>query len=169
MTRVELLPIEIFRNKTGRPLASRILLAAFLLSAGLSAGSAGAGELSGRDTIPERLLAGNAGPGPYPPAPTPPPGHLVPPPSLNPYFYVRPDGQPYFLVQDATVNLTDALNRYYWNPDIEGEVWAPVDFCTTMEKSSRMMATWPDYDEFSWIRRLNKVHKKLERFAGYGP
>jgi hypothetical protein len=108
-------------------------------------------------------------PMPYPPAPPPPANQLVPPPGESFTFPVRPDGQALFLNLENTVNLTDYLNRCYYNPYWEGEVWAPWDAFTIVEKSSRTMGTWPEYDQFSMLRIFNNWNKFIERYSGFGP
>lgn len=124
-----------------------------------------------RDNIPDRLFIGTTVPEnlSYPAAPAPPHDKLVPPPGENQYFFTRPDGQPFLLNIENTVNLTDYLNRFYYNPSWDGEVWAPVDFYTFPERASRTMASWPEYSEFGELRVLNRVHRFIERASGFGP
>lgn len=104
-----------------------------------------------------------------PEAPMPNPDLLVTPPGESPYFPIRPDGQPFVLNQDLTVNLTDSLNRYYFNPRWRGEEWAPFNMYWVAERSIRMMPTWHEYDEFSILRVGNGWHKFWEKYSGYGP
>lgn len=70
---------------------------------------------------------------------------------------------------DTTINFTDALNRFYYDPKWRGEVWVPFNQWTISERATRLMATWPEYDEFSQYRKLNHVHKFFERYSGFGP
>ncbi len=85
------------------------------------------------------------------------------------YYPVRMDGQPYVLNVDRTVNLTDALNRFYYDPRWRGEVWVPFDQISTIERATRLMSTWREYNEFSTFRILNKVNIFFERWSGFGP
>lgn len=94
---------------------------------------------------------------------------LIPPPQEMRYFPVRADGQPFVLDIDTTVNFTDSLNRFYYDPKWRGEVWAPFNQWSIAERATRLMATWPEYDEFSQYRKLNKVNKFFERYSGFGP
>lgn len=104
-----------------------------------------------------------------PKAPRPSPDNLVPPPGEEAYFPVRPDGQPFLLNIDSTVNLTDALSGFYYDPKWRGEVWAPFDQVSLIEKETRKMSTWPEYDEANQFRILNGINKFLERLSGFGP
>ncbi len=88
---------------------------------------------------------------------------------MNQYFFTRTDGQPYFLAIDDTANMTDAINRFYFDTHLEGENWAPADFHTTLERSSRLMTSWQDYNAMSWWRLGNGVSRFLERSSGFGP
>lgn len=106
---------------------------------------------------------------PEPAAVEPPPDILVTPPGEEAYFPVRPDGQPFLLNIDTTVNLTDRLSGFYYDPKFRGEVWAPFDQVNLIERATRLMATWKDYDEFSTYRKLNKVNKFFEKYSGFGP
>lgn len=108
----------------------------------------------------------------YPPAPQPPADHIVVPPQVNEYFYMRPDGQPFVLNQDLTVNFTNQLNRYYFNPHWRGEEWAPYQNWWVGERQARLMSTYEEFDNFSVFRFLqptNKIHKFFERSSGFGP
>ncbi|HEY9712777.1 MAG TPA: hypothetical protein V6C72_04870 [Chroococcales cyanobacterium] len=100
---------------------------------------------------------------------TPPAEKLVPPPGENSFFPVRGDGQPYVLNVDRTVNLTDALNRFYYDPRWRGEVWTPFDQVSTIERAQRIMATWPEYNEANQYHVLNNVNIFFERYSGFGP
>lgn len=106
---------------------------------------------------------------PEPPAVEASPDNLVTPPGEEAYFPVRPDGQPFLLNIDTTVNLTDRLSGFYYDPKFRGEVWAPFDQVNLIERATRLMATWRDYDEFSTLRKLNKVNKFFEKYSGFGP
>lgn len=97
------------------------------------------------------------------------PDKLIAPPGENPYFPVRTDGQPYILNMDTTVNLTDALNRYYYNPRWRGEVWTPFDQVDQIEKATRLMSTWFEYDQENIYRKGDPVAKWFERLSGFGP
>lgn len=105
----------------------------------------------------------------YPDAPLPNRDRLVAPPGENAYFPARPDGQPYILNVDSTVNLTRALNEFYYNPKWRGEVWTPFDQFDQIERATRLMGTYREYDEFSVLRVLNGVNKWFEKWSGYGP
>ncbi len=85
------------------------------------------------------------------------------------YFPTNPDGTPFVLDIDTTVNFTDALNRFYYDPKWRGEVWVPFNQWSVSERATRLMGTWPEYDEFSQYRKLNHVHKFFERYSGFGP
>lgn len=125
---------------------------ALILGLGLSAGAQARKELP-----------------PEPPAAQASPDNLVTPPGEEAYFPVRPDGQPFLLNIDTTVNLTDRLSGFYYDPKFRGEVWAPFDQVNLIERATRLMATWRDYDEFSTWRKLNKVNKFFEKYSGFGP
>ena len=94
---------------------------------------------------------------------------LISPPGENPYYPVRTDGQPFILNVDTTVNLTKTLNEFYWNPKWRGEVWSPFDLPETIERASRVMSTWPEYDSENMFRIGTKPSQWLERYSGYGP
>src|SRR6185369_5119577 len=94
---------------------------------------------------------------------------LVPPPSEEPYFPMRADGQEFMLNVDSTVNMTDALNGFYYDPKWRGEKWVPFDQIEAIERGTRLMSTWKEYDEFSELRRFNRWHKFWERSSGFGP
>ena len=84
-------------------------------------------------------------------------------------FPTNADGAPFVLDIDTTINFTDALNRFYYDPKWRGEVWVPFNQWTISERATRLMGTWPEYDEFSQYRKLNHVHKFFERYSGFGP
>lgn len=94
---------------------------------------------------------------------------LISPPGEEVYYPVRNDGQPFVLNIDQTVNLTRAINQFIWNPRIEGEVWTPFDQPELIERASRLMTTWPEYDEANIYRSFTRVNKYLERISGFGP
>lgn len=94
---------------------------------------------------------------------------LISPPGEEVYYPVRADGQPFVLNIDQTVNLTRAINQFIWNPRIEGEVWTPFDQPELIERASRLMTTWPEYDEANIYRSFTRVNKFLERISGFGP
>lgn len=98
-----------------------------------------------------------------------PRGRLITPPGQNPYFPVRDDGQDFVLNVDTTVNLTQALNRFYYDPKWRGEEWVPFDQVSAIERATRMMSTWKEYNEFSTLRVLNGFHIFFEKYSGYGP
>lgn len=106
---------------------------------------------------------------PEPAAPQPAEDNLVPPPSEEIYFPVRADGQPFLLNIDTTINLTDAISSFYYDPKWRGEVWAPFDQVSLIERSTRLMSTWQEYDQFSTLRLFNKVNKTFEKYSGFGP
>lgn len=98
-----------------------------------------------------------------------PRGERVAPPGHGHYFPVRDDGQDYVLNVDTTVNVTVALNEFYYDPKWRGEVWGPFDQFDMIERQTRLMGTWKEYDEFSQLRKLNIWHKFWERASGFGP
>lgn len=105
----------------------------------------------------------------YPDAPGPDPNHFINAPVENYYFPVRADGQPVMLQTDQTVNMTDYLNRHYYDPNWRGEVWAPWDTYTVVEKGTRLMATWPAYHAATQFRFWTGWHTFWEKWSGYGP
>lgn len=94
---------------------------------------------------------------------------MVTPPGEANTFPVRDDGQDFILNVDTTVNLTTALNKFYYDPKWRGEVWQPFDQVTLIERQTRLMSTWKEYDEFSELRKFNIIHKFFERASGFGP
>ncbi|HEY9684017.1 MAG TPA: hypothetical protein V6C86_20715 [Oculatellaceae cyanobacterium] len=145
---------------------SAILLALTCITA-----FAGGALARDKDEIPDYLFIGKKVPNkiPMPPAPPPDKNKLVPPPGENSYFPVREDGQPYILNIDRTVNLTEAMNRTYYNPKWRGEDWTPFDQVDNIERASRLMGTWKEYDEANIYRVLTPVNKFLEKYSGFGP
>lgn len=131
------------------------------------------------ESIPDRLFDGLTVPKQvtqrvaqqlnYPPAAQPTPDNVVPPPGENRYFPIRSDDQPYFLMVDKTINITDALNRFYYDPKWRGEVWTPPDLMTLPEKATRLLSTWPEYNEQSILRVGNGMAQWIEKLSGYGP
>lgn len=124
-----------------------------------------------KDNIPEHLFIGQSVPDklPAPAAPRPGKEKLILPPGEEPYFPTRQDGQPLVLNVDRTVNLTETLNRFYYDPKWRGEVWVPFNQFEAIERATRQMATWPEYDEANVYRKLNKVNQWFERKSGFGP
>jgi hypothetical protein len=119
------------------------------------------------DNIPERLFAQNTAP--TTPTPAMATDAVVPMPSIDPYYPIRFDGSAYYTMNDMTVNMTAALNHFYYDPKWRGEVWEPMQLYNLVEKGSRIMPTWQEYDQFSWWRTCNLWHKFWERSSGYGP
>ncbi len=105
----------------------------------------------------------------YPEAPMPPPGTLITPPGENIFFPMRHDGQPFILQIDETVNMTDHLNRMYYDPAWRGEVWQPFQCYELVEKGVRLLPDWPAYDAATQCRHLTKVHQFFEKWSGFGP
>jgi len=105
----------------------------------------------------------------YPPAAAPAKDNFVPPPGENQYYYIRSDGQPMFTMLDKTVNLTDALNRFYYNPQWRGEMWVPEDPVSLPEKQTRLMSTWREYNDQTFFRVGTPLVQFLERASGFGP
>lgn len=98
-----------------------------------------------------------------------PRGYKVTPPGENNYYPIRDDGQDFVLNVDTSVNLTPALNKFYYDLKWRGEVWSPFDQVSMIERQTRLMSTWKEYDEFSELRKLNIIHKFFERASGFGP
>lgn len=105
----------------------------------------------------------------YPEAPGPNPDHLITPPSENPYFYVRTDGQAFTLQIDSTNNLTDYLNRHYYDFRWRAQVWSPWDTVSQCERAVRLTHLWPEYDEANHFRLWTGFNQFLERTSGFGP
>lgn len=114
-------------------------------------------------------LAANAAGISYPDAAGPDPNHFVNSPAENTYFFARPDGQPVMYLTDETCNMTEWMNRYYYDPNWRGEVWAPFDNFTLAEKGVRLMGTWPAYHAATQFRFWTGWHTFWERWSGYGP
>lgn len=129
----------------------RLLVLSFSLLSVMSSGSALAAGIS------------------YPEAPGPNPDHLITPPQENPYFYVRPDGQAFTLQVDSTNNMTDYLNRHYYDFAWRGEQWGPWDMLSNSEKAVRGLHLWPEYNEANQFHLFNGVNRFFERYSGFGP
>lgn len=121
---------------------------------------------AGAQTPVDNRLASNIT---YPDAPMPSPDKLVPPPGENMYFPMRADMQSYILDIDNTVNYTESLNRFYYDPNWRGETWGPFNCYSIVERAVRMMPTWPVYDAATYSRKLTGVHKFFEKWSGFGP
>jgi hypothetical protein len=123
------------------------------------------------DEIPDYLFIGKKVPNklPMPAAPSPDRAKMITPPGEESYFPVRADGQPYILNIDRTVNLTEALNRLYYNPKWRGEEWTPFDQVDNIERAQRLMGTWKEYDEANIYRVFTPVNKFFEKYSGFGP
>ncbi len=122
-----------------------------------------------KDGFPERLFRGKSVPMSIEQPHALPRGDKVAPPGEAVCFPVRDDGQPYVLNVDSTINMTAALNRFYYDPKWRGEVWVPFDQFELLERQTRLMSTFKEYDEFSQLRKLNIIHKFFERASGFGP
>lgn len=105
----------------------------------------------------------------YPDAPMPSSDLLVEPPTLYHYFPMRPDGQAAYTDNENAVNMTEAMNHFYYNPDWRGEVWAPNQNFLIVEKGVRMLSTWPTFDAATMSRKFTGVHKFFEKWSGFGP
>ncbi len=105
----------------------------------------------------------------YPDAPGPDPNHFVNSPAENTYFYARADGQPVMYLTDATCNMTEQINRLYYDPNWRGEVWCPFDNFTLVEKGTRLMSTWPGYHAATQFRFWTGWNTFWEKWSGYGP
>ena len=105
----------------------------------------------------------------YPEAPGPNPDHLIAPAGESTYFNVRPDGQAFRLQIDQHANITDYLNRFYYDFDWRGEDWAPYDNVTQVEKLSRMLNTSRTYRQANQYNLWTGFNEFFERNSGYGP
>lgn len=155
-------------------LLSSALISAILFFAILPAAEAKSHDQKAEknnDIIPNHLFIGQTVPDklPQPSAPKPAKDKLILPPGEEPYFPTRQDNQPLVLNVDRTVNLTEALNRFYYDPKWRGEVWVPFNQFETIERATRQMATWPEYDQANVYRKLNRVNQWFERKSGFGP
>lgn len=105
----------------------------------------------------------------YPETPMPPPGTLITPPGENTFFPMRHDGQPFILQVDETINMTDYLNRSYYDPNWRGQVWMPFQCYEIVEKGCRLMPLWLEYNSATQCRKLTNVHLFFEKWSGFGP
>ena len=105
----------------------------------------------------------------YPEAPGPNPDHLITPPQENSYFNMRPDCQAFRLQIDFCDNYTDFLNRHYYDPHWDGMQWCPWDVVSTIEKQSRSMACWTEYNNQNVYGVCNGWARFWEVYSGYGP
>lgn len=146
-------------------------MAALLLTLSIFGAFTGGAQARNTDEIPDYLFIGKKVPNkiPLPAAPQPDRTKIVTPPGEQQYFPIREDGQPYVLNVDRTVNLTDALNRVYYNPKWRGEEWTPFDQVDTIERACRLMGTWREYDEANIYRVFTPVNKFFEKYSGFGP
>lgn len=85
------------------------------------------------------------------------------------FFPIRKDGQIFTINIPIETNLTDRTNRFYYDPAWRGEVWTPFDQFTLIERNVHHMGTWPEFNEFSELRKMNWFHYFMERWTGYGP
>jgi hypothetical protein len=105
----------------------------------------------------------------YPEAPGPNPDQLIVPPQENPYYYVRPDKQAFVLAIDSTNNMTDFLNRHWYDRHWNGVQWSPWDAQVILRKGERCLAIWPEYNQFSQLGVCNGWHRFFEVYSGFGP
>ncbi len=140
---------------------------------------ANSGPSQAKESIPNRLFEGPQVPNEvprkvaqqlnYPPAPAPSKDNIVPPGGENQYYPIRSDGQPYMLILDKTINMTESINRFYYDPKWRGELWVPADPLTYPEKATRLMATWQEYDQQNIYRVGNGIARWIEKVSGFGP
>jgi hypothetical protein len=144
-------------------------LAAALLLVLLAVCTSSQPSLASRgDDIPDRLFEGQTAP-----------QHLasskvvhdrmIPVPMEEVFFPTNFDGQAKVLNIDTTINMTVAINQFYYNPKWRGEYWVPFDQVDLCERASRLMSTWKEYDEANQYKVLNKVNIFFERYSGFGP
>lgn len=163
------------KKLTGSPMHIRLhlqkistfaLAAACIFSINLS--SAQSASASKKDEIPDRLFAGQ----------TPPQSlaatrvhdtRLVSPPMEETYFPTNFDGQAKTINVDSTVNLTVAINQFYYNPKWRGEYWTPFDQVELIERATRLLSSYKEYNEANQYKVLNRVNVFLERYSGFGP
>ena len=147
---------------------SAVASATFFIISSTSNSSAAYGWHRDRDEIPDSLFQGQ----------TPPEriaaarvhdGRLIPPPMEETFFPTNFDGQARVLNIDTTVNLTVAINQFYYNPKWRGEVWTPFDQVDLIERTTRLMSTWKDYNEANQFHLFNGVNVFFERYSGFGP
>jgi hypothetical protein len=144
-------------------LASATILIALFLSTACQPSSA-----RKRDDIPDRLFEGQNAPEQIASARVVH-DRLVPPPMEETFFPTNFDGQAKVLNIDSTVNMTIAINQFYYNPKWRGEYWVPFDQVDLIERASRLMSTWKEYDEANQYKVLNRVNIFFERYSGFGP
>jgi hypothetical protein len=137
-----------------------ILLATYL--------SPQAADASRRDEIPDRLFSGESAPQQLA-ASRVVHDRLVAPPMEETFFPGNFDGQAKVLNIDSTVNMTIAINEFYYNPKWRGEYWVPFDQVDLIERASRLMSTWKEYNEANQYKVLNRVNVFFERYSGFGP
>jgi hypothetical protein len=106
---------------------------------------------------------------PQPLAPMPAPDTLIEPPGEAHYVLTRPDGWPVYVNIDESVNFTDVLNRFYYNPRWRGEEWAPFPQYWIVERAVRMMPTWNEYDQQNVYHVGTRYSQFLEKYSGFGP
>jgi hypothetical protein len=94
---------------------------------------------------------------------------LIPVPMEEVFFPTNFDTQAKVLNIDTTVNMTVAINQFYYNPKWRGEDWVPFDQVDLIERASRLMSTWREYNEANQYKVLNKVNIFFERYSGFGP
>ena len=137
----------------------------FIFAIGISSSQVGS-AVQGRD-LPDRLFDGQSAPERI--AARFHDTKLVQPPMEETFFPMNFDGQARVDNIDTTVNLTVAINQFYYNPKWRGEVWTPFDQVELIERASRLMSTWKEYNEANQYRVLNGVNVFFERFSGFGP
>lgn len=105
----------------------------------------------------------------YPEAPGPNPDHLITPAGEDPYFPMRPDGQAYRLQIDTHANITEYLNRHYYDFNWRGEDWAPYDNVSNVEKVARLMNTYRTWRQANQFNLWTGFNEWFEKMSGYGP
>ncbi len=159
-------------RRTGGHFAWASVAAVFFLLVATNASVAGEtipSRLFDGQDVPERMTKKIAQKMKYPAAAQPGKDDVAPPPAENQYFPIRSDDQPYMLAVDKTINLTDALNRFYYDPKWRGEMWVPTDPVTFPEKAIRLMSTWQEYDQQNIFRVGNGLARWIEKMSGFGP
>ena len=119
----------------------------------------------------QKMLADYSGYQPLtmPAAPATNPDQVIVPPGENNFMELGSYGQAYYLNVDSTVNWTDVLNRSYFNPHWRGETWTPTPLYWIVERQSRLLSEWREYNEQNIYHVGNKWCQFLERFSGFGP
>ncbi|MBX9689122.1 MAG: hypothetical protein K2X27_20605 [Candidatus Obscuribacterales bacterium] len=105
----------------------------------------------------------------YPEAAGPNPDHLITPPGENGFFPMRNDGQAFSLQIDSTNNLTDYMNRHYYDFRWDGATWSPWDTMSVSQKGVRLSHLWPEYNEANQFHLFNGFNVLMERLSGFGP